>query len=181
MKNDPTKLEWVAVNGSIRTKDEFRVKPDLGRAYHAPIWIAFNVGELAEHIVQEHNKSLRPHISINVECDECMGSGLLEAEPDVESWMNLNSRARWEMDGKISGQPAKQRSEVTLVAFICTRCYGNGFLTKLIRQRTERATLKPLAFDRVYTTYADAANRTETFVPFNEFNIPGSKWEITRG
>ena len=60
MKNDPKKLEWIAVNGSIRTKDEFRVKPDLGRAYHASIWIAFNVGDdVAHHIVKLHNESLK--------------------------------------------------------------------------------------------------------------------------
>lgn len=59
MNVDAKKLEWMVSHGSIRTKEEFRVKPDLGRAYKTPIWIAFNIGEYAEHIVKVHNQSLK--------------------------------------------------------------------------------------------------------------------------
>lgn len=56
------KCLWVAVNGSIFTEDEFRVKAQLspvGKILEQQLSIAFNVGdEVAKHIVELHNSKV---------------------------------------------------------------------------------------------------------------------------
>ncbi len=56
---DRLKVEWVAKDGCIHTKLETEIKVEqTGQKIRTPIWIAFNIGESAEHIVRLHNKSI---------------------------------------------------------------------------------------------------------------------------
>jgi hypothetical protein len=50
-------VPWVEQNGSIFTRDKTRVKLEKG-SMHVQLAIAFNVGEVAKHIVELHNASL---------------------------------------------------------------------------------------------------------------------------
>lgn len=60
---DRMKVEWVAKDGSIFTKFETEFKADSGFKIRTPISIAFNLGEVAEHIVRLHNASLTESVA----------------------------------------------------------------------------------------------------------------------
>ena len=61
---DRFKVEWVANRGSIHTKDITEIKIEFsGKKIKTPIYIAFNIGEAAEHIVRLHNASLKESVA----------------------------------------------------------------------------------------------------------------------
>ena len=58
------KVEWVARDGSIFTKDEIvTIKIDATKSIKVQESIAFNIGDAAEHIVRLHNESLK-HVEL---------------------------------------------------------------------------------------------------------------------
>lgn len=56
---DLLKQEWVVKNGSIETKETKRRKTPSGDFVNEPVYVAFNLGDLAHHIARLHNESLK--------------------------------------------------------------------------------------------------------------------------